>query len=208
MNILEKGDYKKIDEDFLLESLDALQGLEKVQKKFNRMDSDTFLNEIRDSIVAKYLGFTHINTQKHGLDAKRLVNNIYEYLEVKNASFTSKSWSATFNDTTLDKSCAFKRGNVFLALGVWKGISDLLFIVYGNNEAMGNYLENRVRNFLYQESIKKSLRSTQTIGFNALVNEYNFTIYSVSKTIDELYNLLSLKNKKIKKESIKSISSL
>ncbi len=87
-----------------------------------------FLNELRDSMVALYLDYELINIQKHGLDAKRSSSD--EFLEIKQVSFQSKTWSATFNDTTLEKAKVFCDIKTTLAVGVWNNISNLLFIVY------------------------------------------------------------------------------
>jgi hypothetical protein len=73
--LLEKGDFKKIDEAFLTQSLTVFQDITKIQQKYNKLDTDTFINEVRDSMTAKYLKYTHINIAKHGLDAKRQSKN-------------------------------------------------------------------------------------------------------------------------------------
>ncbi|WP_341352111.1 hypothetical protein [Helicobacter pylori] len=58
-----------------------------------------------------------------GLDAKRSSND--EFLEIKQVSFQSKTWSATFNDTTLEKAKVFCDIKTTLAVGVWNNISNL-----------------------------------------------------------------------------------
>jgi hypothetical protein len=124
MKLLDKGNYEKIDEVFLTKSLDVFQSLSRLQDEYNRWDTDTFMNEVRDAIAAKYLYYTHINTEKHGFDARRQNGNMeFEYLEVKTASFASKSvWSATFNDTTLEKADLFKTKQIFWYYLYGKGL--------------------------------------------------------------------------------------
>lgn len=142
LNIFEKGNFKEIDRDFITETTNAIIPIMNIQTKYNKKDNDSFFNELKDGMIAIYLGFDLINTEKHGLDAKKSDSN--EFLEVKQVSFSSKSWSATFNDTTLEKAEAFKDVKTTLALGVWDGMADLLFIVYGKNPKIGDYLEQKV----------------------------------------------------------------
>ncbi len=52
-------------------------------------DTDTTINTIRDAIIANYLGFDLLNTEKHGFDAKK--SNKEHFLEVKQCSISSKT---------------------------------------------------------------------------------------------------------------------
>lgn len=129
LDIFKKGNFEKIDRNFLTEGFENLKPLMEIQKKYNKLDSDTFFNELRDSMVATYLDFELVNSQKHGFDAKKSQNeNIF--LEIKEASLSANSWQGTFNDTNLEKAQAFKDKKVFLAVGLWGGLADLKFIVY------------------------------------------------------------------------------
>jgi len=210
MNILEKGNFVEIDDVFLTRSLDVFQGLSRIQEEFDKNDTDTFMNEVRDSVVAKYLGYTHINTLKHGLDARRKSTNKkydFDYLEVKTASFESQSWQATFNDTNLEKADLFTQPNVYLALSVWKGAADLLFVVYGKNHLLGHFLREKVELFL---SGNGGVRSTQSIPIYKLVNDFEMSVYCINKTPDEMYNIFQIRNgcRTITHDSIKAISEL
>ncbi|MDR1447897.1 MAG: hypothetical protein LBI63_02920 [Candidatus Ancillula sp.] len=103
-NLLSKGNFQLINETFLIKSLDVFQSVSRLQEEYSKGDTDTFMNEVRDSIAAKYLNFTHINTEKHGFDARRtLADGSFEFLEVKTASFDADTWGATFNDTNQEK---------------------------------------------------------------------------------------------------------
>lgn len=51
INLLKKGNFKPIDNEFLLEGFLALQEVAKVQEKWQKGDTDSFINEIRDSMV-------------------------------------------------------------------------------------------------------------------------------------------------------------
>ncbi|MDR0803737.1 MAG: hypothetical protein LBO08_01435 [Rickettsiales bacterium] len=206
MKLLDKGNFQKIDEVFLSRSLDVFQSLTKIQTEYDKLDTDTFINEVRDSIAAKYLNYTHVNTEKHGFDARRASKSGFDYLEVKTASFDARSWQATFNDTNLEKADVFKQDNIYLALSVWRAASELLFIVYGRNKEIGKFLEDKVKWF----KAGNTVRSTQSISISDLVLKYGLKIYAVNKSVDEIYDLLQLRGgcNKIQKENILDIRDL
>ncbi|GAA6929682.1 hypothetical protein Va27_04290 [Helicobacter pylori] len=176
LGFFNKGHFEPIDRNFIAESYQALKPIEEIQNKYNKHDNDSFLNELRDSMVALYLDYELINIQKHGLDAKKVQSN--EFLEIKQVSFQSKTWSTTFNDTT----------KTTLAVGVWNNISNLLFIVYGNHPKIGLYLEQKVK-----ECHNESRRSTQTIGVSKLIKEFDFKMKPIDLKEQELINLFNLK---------------
>lgn len=187
-----KGTFEKIDNNFMSEGVEVLQEVKVVQEKYHKNDTDTFINELRDSIVGYYLGFELINTDKHGFDCKNYgKGKDAKYLEVKAASFDTSSWGATFNDTTLEKADAFKDKKVFLALAVWKDASDLLFICYGQNKGIGDFLEGKVRWFKSGNTV----RSTQSISLSTLVNTYGFNILTVDRTRQEIMRILQTKSR-------------
>ena len=189
LSLLNKGNFEKISDDFMKEGTEVLLKVKKVQEKYGKNDTDTFINELRDSIVGDYLGFDLVNTEKHGFDCKNTKNE--KLLEVKAASYDASSWSATFNDTTLEKAEAFKDEKVFLALAIWKDASDLLFICYGQNRGIGDFLESKVKWFKSGHTV----RSTQTISLSTLVNKYNFNILAVGKSKQEILKILKKNNR-------------
>lgn len=207
--LLNKGNFKKIDEVFLTKSIDAFQQITKIQTEYEKLDTDTFMNEVRDSIAAKYLHYTHVNIEKHGFDARRSSANKdfeFDYLEVKSASYDAKSWQATFNDTNLEKANLFKEKNIYLALSVWRAASELLFVVYGKNKEIGNFLEAKVKWFKKGNTV----RSTQSITISDLICKYGFKVYAVHKTPNEIFDLFQVRNgcRKIPRDSILSITDL
>jgi hypothetical protein len=123
------------------------------------------------------------------------------FLEVKSVSFDADTWSATFNDTNQEKANAFKKENIFLCLSLWRYACEPIFFAYGHNPNIGIFLESKMNNR------KEGSRSTQSISLQNLVNTYKFTIYSVHKTVEQLYDILQFKKgcKKISKKSIKMI---
>jgi hypothetical protein len=185
--LLGKGEFKKIDKEFIKEGAESLINLSSVQEKFQKTDTDTFINELRDSMIGEILGFDEVNTSKHGFDCRNK-NGIY--LEVKNASFSAQSWQATFNDTTYEKALAFTSENLYLALAIWDKAADLLFIVYGRNPLIGEYLKERIDVFKKGTTV----RSTQSISYTSLVNNYDFKIITKMRSKKEVLKLIREKN--------------
>jgi hypothetical protein len=187
LELFNKGEFKKIDREFIREGSQALIELSKVQQKFGKTDTDTFINELRDSMVGEIMGYHEVNINKHGFDCQSTSG---EFLEVKNASFSAQSWQATFNDTTYEKAEAFKSEILFLALAVWDKAADLLFIVYGKNPEIGNYLKLRIDAFKRGETV----RSTQSISFTSLINNYGFKIITKLRSKEEVLKIIKRKN--------------
>ena len=185
--------FSKIDNEFISEGILALRELQKVQERFGKNDTDTFINELRDQIVGHTLGFNLVNVEKHGFDCK-MADKKEVFLEVKAASYDSSIWNATFNDTTLEKAECFKRKNLYLALAIWKDASDLLFICFGQNEEIGKWLEEKVKWF----KGGNTFRSTQSISFSKLINEYGFKICTVDRSTEDVKELIIKKYKKFK----------
>ncbi len=190
IDLLKKGNFKPIDNEFLLEGFLALEEVAKVQEKWQKGDTDSFIYEIRDSMVGHYLGYELINTDKHGFDCK-LSQDKDVFLEVKAASYDAKTWAATFNDTTIEKAKYFQGDQVYLCLAVWKKASDLLFMVYGKNAKLGYFLEEKVKSFLKGEA---GVRSTQTVSLGQLIFDYGFDIVCI-KPKNEVKTILKLKSK-------------
>lgn len=199
-----KGSFEPINNDFIKEGLDAMSGISKVQTKYHKPDIDTVMNELHDAIVGQYLGFQLINTEKHGMDCK-LSETEDVFLESKVAAWAAQTQSATFNDTTLEKAEVFKDEKTWIALSVWNSASDLMFICFGQNEAIGDYLEKKVH-----AAHNTASRSTQTISLSALIFTYGFEILAISRTKEEIYTLLTSSSrtyKKLKKSIIHDYSS-
>lgn len=127
MNIFEKGNYKTVSPEFRVFGIASLEELSKFQQKFEMYDTDTTINTIRDAIVANYLNFDLLNFEKHGFDAKKSKSN--HFLEIKQCSVSSKSWGGTWNDTNEEKALAFSDNRLFTVVAIWKGASDLQFMV-------------------------------------------------------------------------------
>ncbi len=204
ISLLNKGHYQPINTQFLVEGHEILEEVAAVQEKWGKGDTDTFINELRDSMAGHYLGYRLVNTEKHGFDCKMDVNNNV-FLEVKSASFAASKWGATFNDTTVEKAQCFKSDKVYLCLAVWKNASNLLFLVYGKNPKIGEFLESRVNTFLSGDG---GIRSTQSISMSQLVFEYGFDVICVTKSKEEVKSILTLKSMQFAKIPDNQILSL
>lgn len=191
MNIFKKGNFEALASEYKQLGLLALQQLFEFQEKFDVYDTDTTINSIRDTIVANYLDFDLINTEKHGFDAKR--SRTGEFLEVKQCSLFAKRWGGTWNDTNTEKARAFSDKRLFTAIAVWKGASDLQFIVFGQNKKLGEYLYKRVKHR------KRGSRSTQNVGIEKLI-EWGFeVIVPPGRDKQKLLEQLLVYNKKLVK---------
>jgi len=189
MHIFRKGKFQPLSNTFKKQGLLALRQLSVFQQKFNIHDTDTTINSIRDTIVANYLGFDLINMEKHGFDAKK--SSTGEFLEVKQCSLTAKRWGGTWNDTNREKAKAFSNKKLFTAIAVWKGASNLQFIIFGQNKKLGAHLLERVQNR------KQGSRSTQNVGIEKLIEWGFFVMIPPKKDPGTVLKQLSLYNKKI-----------
>jgi hypothetical protein len=193
MNIFEKGDYRSVPSSFRTKGIFALEELTKFQSEFKSYDTDTTINEIRDSIVGNYLGYDLLNFNKHGFDAKSSQTN--NFLEVKQCSIFSQRLGGTWNDTSEEKAKAFSNKKLFTAVGIWKGAADLQFMVYGQHKSLGEYLLERV-----QAVANTSTRSTQNIGIEKMIKDYQFkVIIPPDKTKEFVYKLLVNYKKNVSK---------
>lgn len=187
------GKFEKINENFLSETFDVFALLETIQKKYGKTDNDTIINEARDAKVAQVLGYNNINTDKHGWDAKA---DTEEFLEVKQASISSHSIGATFNDTTIEKTEEISKGNVTIALAVWSSLKDLLFVVYGKNAAIGEHLKQKI----IQSKANNAIRpGTQSITMKDLIVKFGFKVRPVSMNKEEISETLFGKMKTLNK---------
>ena len=188
LDYFKKGNYEEIKTNFITDGITALSHVAAFQRKYEKADNDSVINELHDAIVGRHLGFKYVNTNKHGLDCK-YDKDIDIFLESKVASLSADSISATFNDTTLEKAEVFKDKKTWLALSVWATESELSFICFGQNEKIGEYLEEKVKT-----QTQKSQRRTQTISLKELIFTYNFKILPIGQTSGEVITLLTSKS--------------
>lgn len=182
------GKFEKINEAFLSETFDAFEVLETIQKKYGKTDNDTVINEARDARVAQVLGYSNINTDKHGWDAK---DDGEEFLEVKQSSASANHICATFNDTSLKKADELGKDNITIALAVWSSLKNLLFVVYGKNQTIGPDMKKKI--IAAQE--KGHIRpGTQSISMNDLIFKYGFKIRPVTMSEPDIREFLKGKS--------------
>lgn len=184
MDIFQKGDYRPIPHSFKNKWIIALEELTKFQDEFDSYDTDTTINEIRDSIVGNYLWYDLLNFNKHGFDGKSTKTG--KFLEVKQCSIFSKRLGGTWNDTNEEKAMAFSDERLFTAVWVWKWAADLQFIIYGQHIELGRYLLDRVRSVA-----NTSTRSTQNVGIEKMIKDYKFKVITPpDKRKEFVYKLL------------------
>jgi hypothetical protein len=205
MNIFEKGEYKAVPPAFRTQGLASLESLTHFQESFGIFDTDTTVNSIRDAIVANYLGYDLLNQSKHGFDAKK--SRREQYLEIKQCSLGARRWGGTWNDTNEEKARAFSDPRLFTAVALWKGASDLQFIVYGQHAGVGKYLLERV------QTRKAGSRSTQNIAMETLIMDYGFTVIcppakDKSQIITMLCNYKAKLAKHLSDKNVKALSDL
>lgn len=183
MNIFDKGNFQPVPTEFRIFGISALTELSKFQEKFEIYDTDTTINAIRDAIISNYLDYDLLNMDKHGFDAKN--SRTGKFLEVKQCSISSGSWGGTWNDTNEEKALAFSDDRLFTVVGIWKGASDLQFMVYGQHKALGEKLYSLVVNK------KEGSRSTQSFSIENLIKDYHFSVICPpDKTKEFVYTLL------------------
>ncbi|WKN41170.1 hypothetical protein [Tunicatimonas pelagia] len=191
MDLFDKGNYKIPPDNFTTSGEKALDELTKFQEEFGEYDTDTTVNTIRDSIVARYLGYDLVNFDKHGFDARKSSDE--HYLEVKQCSIHSTSWGGTWNDTNDEKALAFSDNRLYTAIALWRGASDLQAIVYGQNPKLGEYLKRLMDNR------PSGSRSTQSISLWKIITEFGFNIYCPpDKTKEFIVDLFVNKNKRFR----------
>lgn len=200
LQYLKKGDFNDISSDFIKDGMEVLMKITSFQEKYNKKDIDTVINELHDAIVGRYLGFNSINTHKHGMDCKFKDKEIF--LESKVVSY-SNHIAASFNDTTYEKADVFKDKKVWLAVSVWLSSSDVDFICFGQNELIGDFLEDKVT-----QQIQKSVRRTQSISLSKLLLDYNFKILTINLNREDRYEDLISMSKAFKNYDINNIIEL
>lgn len=174
------------DPKYIAEGMKILGDANKFAKKYPFADNDTLFNVLRDSVVAKYLGFDEINIKKHGYDAR---NYNGDYLEIKESSVYPPK--AVFNDTSEEKARHLLNDKVVVALAYWSSVSELDYIVYGdkNNRSVGEYLIRTLN--------KQKGRKTQLLSQYQLLNKHNFKVLAIKdkdKVIKTLKSSRTLKN--------------
>ncbi len=191
MNIFQKGDFQKVPIEFRTLGVSSLEDLNKFQERFKSYDTDTTINEIRDSIISNYLGFDLLNRAKHGFDAKKSKKD--EFLEVKQCSISSKRYGGTWNDTNEEKARAFSDMRLFTVVAIWKGASDLQFMIYGQNKKLGEYLLDKVINR------KNGSRSTQSVEITKLLEMGFSIVIPPGKTKEQIAVLITNYKKSLSK---------
>lgn len=154
------------------------------------IEDDSRINQMmRDGMVASYLGFDATNNGTTGWDAANTTTGVN--LESKTNSIKSKSYKATFQDTTVAKASRFGNGDVVVALSVFSDVFTPMFAVVGNNPAISQELLER--------SNKKRLQGVRpnvVIPMKSLINKYGYKVVALDASKEEVLNHLQSKYKR------------
>ncbi len=193
MKIFTSGAFEEHNVEFLNETKAALKAVALLAHKYNKLDMDTLLNEFHDSFIGDALGFDKVNTAKHGFDCS---DKDGRFLESKVSSASASSYSATFNDTTIEKANAFKDDRVWLAHSIWADPATPICVAFGQNKEIGDFLEKKVQRF----NDGHGIRSTQSVSLSNLLFKYGFKLYALSYTKEEVVKFFQKHGKgKLKK---------
>jgi hypothetical protein len=197
------GNFEAHNINFLNDVKSALGVLANAAKKYNKLDMDTLLNEFHDSYIGAALGFDKVNTAKHGFDC---CDDNGRFLESKVSSASASSYSATFNDTNLEKADSFKKDNVWLAYSIWADPATPICVAYGQHKGIGEFLEKKVRKF---KDGKGGVRSTQSVSLTNLLFKYGFKLYALDYSKEEVVKFFQENGKgKLKKLTVDDIHEL
>jgi hypothetical protein len=184
LELFNNGDFKPVDELPMDEISDCMTRLAALQEKCGKFDMNSFLNMYHDGMTGKILGFDRVNVGKHGIDCKSAAPL---YLEVKSIGWNGGPMNklfAAFNDIGQDKVDVMKDKKAWLACGIWFNINDLGFILFGQNKEIGDLLEKKML------ENKAGQRCCALIPLTSLITKYGFKIIAVSKSKEEIKDLL------------------
>lgn len=188
LDLFNHGEFKPVDELPMKEISECMDRLAALQKMCGKFDMNSFLNMYHDGMTGKILGFDRVNVGKHGIDCKA---GAPLYLEVKSVSWNGGPMNklfAAFNDIGQDKVEVMKDKKAWLAVGVWFDINDLGFIIWGQNREIGDLLEKKMN------EAKAGSRVCCNIPLSSLITKYGFKVIAVSKTKEEVMELLQEAN--------------
>jgi hypothetical protein len=190
---IDSGEFIILTEEQIKRDEEMLNQVKRYQEERDMYDSDRCLNEAKDGLAGRLIGFNIVNRSKNGFDCK---NSNGELLEVKAINFCSKEWSPIFNDTTESKALEFKNENVYVQVPIFLNAKDISFFLIGNNPDVGDFLLTAARNF------KKSTsrRCSPKIEVTQLYSKYNFKIVAVDESKEQVVERLKNKYKKAFKD--------
>ena len=76
LDYFKKGNYEEIKTNFITDGITALSHVAAFQRKYEKADNDSVINELHDAIVGRHLGFKYVNT-----------NNECKYMHIINIYF-------------------------------------------------------------------------------------------------------------------------
>lgn len=190
---IDSGEFIILTEEQIKRDEEMLNQVKCYQEERDMYDSDRCLNEAKDGLAGRLIGFNIVNRSKNGFDCK---NSNGELLEVKAINSCSKEWSPVFNDTTEPKALEFKNKNVYVQVPIFINAKDISFFLIGNNPDIGDFLLTAARNF----KKSNSRRCSPKIEVTQLYSKYNFKIVAVDESKKQVVERLKNKYKKAFKD--------
>lgn len=186
---VDSGEFVLLTEEQIKQDEEMLNQIKRYQEYRNMYDSDRFLNEAKDGLAGRLIGFNIVNISKNGFDCK---NSKGELLEVKAINSCSKKWASIFNDTTESKALEFKNKNVYVQVPIFLNAKDISFFLIGNNPDVGDFLLNAAINF----KKSNSRRCSPNIDIRQLYRKYKYKIVAVDESKEQVVERLKNKYKK------------
>ena len=90
----------------------------------------------------------------------------------------------TFGNTNIAKTEMFKDKKLFLAAAAWEDVNTIAFIIFGQHEEIGSFLQTQL-----QKSIQAKTKNKQSISLQNLITQYHFKIIPISRTKQELLDI-------------------
>lgn len=168
---------REMDAEFMKRFAVVMQQTTQLMNDYGFTDTDRFMNEANDTLLASWLGPFVGNHSKHGDDAilydqmgnmcplESKVSSVYETRAETENHEKPRVPSATFNDTTEDKIEAFRQVPSYVGLGVRRNMGDFEFIVVVPSNKIADAIDE-----LHQKQVKAERRSHQTFEMGRLLN--------------------------------------
>ena len=185
-DFLTRGEFRSTDKIPFKEIHAITSELVELQEQLD-LQMNTLMNVYRDGITGKMLGFELVNIEPHGIDCKHKDKNLF--LEVKSIDWNDKykfNHSISFSNTTIEKTNAFRNKKLFLAVSVWDGANDLMFILFGQSWKIGVKL-NRV----LKKQLTANKKNRQHFTLMRLVTEFGFKIIPINKSRQSIIKMFS-----------------
>lgn len=179
-----RGKFRSYD-DLPFKEIDSIADeIAEIQNRYH-LQTNLLQNIYQDGKVGRILGFNLVNTDSNGADCKHEKQPLF--LEVKKVQLDSDSRLSiqiNFGNTNIAKTEMFKDKKLFLAAAAWEDVNTIAFIIFGQHEEIGSFLQTQL-----QKSIQAKTKNKQSISLQSLITQYHFKIIPISRTKQELLDI-------------------